>query len=75
VTGRGKRRNKRKSLKVVQGQRETLERELFLNIAFEGDLARREQLNRILSPAANAPLLIVPLVGASSSRGTEDAQP
>ena len=60
MTGRGKRRNRRRSLKVVKGQRETLERELLWNIALDGDPARREQLYRMLLPAANDQLSIVP---------------
>jgi hypothetical protein len=55
VTGRGKRRNRRRSFKVVKSQRETLERELLWNVALDGDPARREQIRRMLSSAANDP--------------------
>jgi hypothetical protein len=72
VTGRGKRRNRRRSLKLVKGQRETLERELLWNIALDGDPARREQLYRMLLPAANDQLSIVPLPESSSSRGEDE---
>jgi hypothetical protein len=44
---------------VVKGHRVTLERELLWNIALDGDPARREQLNRMLSPAANDPVTVV----------------
>ena len=71
MTGRGKRRNRRRSLKVVKGQRETLERELLWNIALDGDPARREQLYRMLLPAANDRLSIVPLP-ESLLRGEEE---
>ena len=72
MTGRGKRRNRRRSLKVVKGHRETLERELLWNIALDGDPARREQLYRMLLPAANDQLLIVPLPESSPSRGEDE---
>jgi hypothetical protein len=38
---------------VVPGQRETLERELLWAIALGGDRRRIEQLERMLTPAAN----------------------
>ena len=72
MTGRGKRRNRRRSLKLVKGQRETLERELLWNIALDGDLARREQLYRMLLPAANDQLSIVPLPESSLLRGEDE---
>ena len=72
MTGRGKRRNGRRSLKVVKGHRETLERELLWNIALEGDPARREQLYRMLLPAANDQLSIVPLPESSLLRGEDE---
>jgi hypothetical protein len=55
---------------VVKGHRETLERELLWNIALDGDPARREQLYRMLVPAANDQLsiAIVPRRESSSSR-------
>ena len=74
MTGRGKRRNGRRSLKLVKGQRETLERELLWNIALDGDPARREQLYRVLLPAANDQLLIVPLPSPSLLRGEDEDQ-
>ena len=72
MTGRGKRRNRRRSLKVVKGHRETLERELLWNIALDGDAARREQLYRMLLPAANDQLSIVPLPESSLLRGEDE---
>jgi hypothetical protein len=45
---------------VVPGDREALERELLWNIALDGDLVRRAQLYRLLTPAANTPLAVVP---------------
>lgn len=38
---------------VLPGQRETLERELLWAIALDGDRSRIEQLERMLTPAAN----------------------
>jgi hypothetical protein len=38
---------------VLPGQRETLERELLWAIALGGDRSRIEQLERMLTPAAN----------------------
>lgn len=72
MTGRGKRRNRRRSLSVVKGHRETLERELLWNIALDGDPARREQLYRMLLPAANDQLSIVPLPESSLLRGEDE---
>ena len=72
MTGRGKRRNRRRSLKVVKGHRETLERELLWNIALDGDPARRELLYRMLLPAANDQLSIVPLPESSLLRGEDE---
>ena len=72
MTGRGKRRNRRRSLKVVKGHRETLERELLWNIALDGNPARREQLYRMLLPAANDQLSIVPLPEPSLLRGEDE---
>lgn len=43
-------------LTPLTGNREALERELFWNIALDGDLARRAQLYRMLTPAANTEL-------------------
>jgi hypothetical protein len=59
VKRRSKRPKKRYPFKVVEGQRETLEREFFVNVLSDGDLARREQLYRVLLPAANVPISIV----------------
>ena len=72
MTGGGKRRNRRRSLKLVKGQRETPERELLWNIALDGDPARREQLYRMLLPAANDQLSIVPLPESSLLRGEDE---
>jgi hypothetical protein len=58
--------------KVVKGHRETLERELLWNIALDGDPARREQLYRMLLPAANDQLSIVPLPESSLLRGEDE---
>jgi hypothetical protein len=71
VAGRGEQRNGRRSLRLVKGQREALERELLWNIALDGDPARREQLYRVLSPAANDQLSIVPLPESSLLRGED----
>jgi hypothetical protein len=49
-------------LTVVPGDREALERELLWNIALDGDLARRAQLCRMLTPAANTELAVAPEV-------------
>jgi hypothetical protein len=72
VTKRGKGRKKRRALKVVKGHRETLERELLWNIALDGDPASREQLYRMLLPAANDQLSIVPLPESSPLRGEDE---
>jgi hypothetical protein len=56
---------------VVTGHRETLERELLWNIALDGDPVRREQLNRMLSSAANDPLSVVSPTEPSRSTGEE----
>jgi hypothetical protein len=45
---------------MLQGNREALERELLWNIALDGDPQRKEQLCRMLQPAANHQLSIVP---------------
>ena len=60
MTRGGKRRGKRRTLNVVKGDRDVLERELLWNVALGGDPARREQLYRMLLPAANDQLSIVP---------------
>jgi len=49
-------------LTVVPGDRKLLERELLWNIALGGDLVRREQLCRMLTPAANTELAVAPEV-------------
>lgn len=53
-------------LTTLAGGREALERELFWNIALDGDLARRAQLYRMLTPAANAELAVAPHIGGPS---------
>ena len=60
------------ALKLVKGQRETLERELLWNIALDGDPGRREQLYRMLLPAANDQFSIVPLHQSSLLGEDED---
>jgi hypothetical protein len=72
MTRRGKKRRKRRSLKVVKGNRETLERELMWNIALDRDRARREQLYRMLMPAANDQLSIVPLAEPPLPQGNDE---
>lgn len=52
--------NKPVRLTVVSGDREALERELLWNIALDGDPARRAQLYRMLTPAANTELAVAP---------------
>lgn len=47
-------------LTVVPGDCEALERELLWNIALDGDLVRRAQLYRMLTPAANTELAVAP---------------
>ena len=71
MTRRGKRRGKGHSLKMLKGSREALERELLWNIALDGDPQRKEQLCRMLQPAANDQLSMVPQ--ASSMRQCDDA--
>ena len=72
MTRRGKKMGKRRSLKVVMGNRETLERELMWNIALDGDRARREQLYRMLMPAANDQLSMVPLAEPPLPLGNDE---
>ena len=72
MTRRGEKRGKPRPLKVVTGNRETLERELMWNIALDGDRARRKQLNRMLMPAANDQLSIVPLAEPPLPRGNDE---
>ena len=45
---------------MLKGNREALERELLWNVALDGDPLRKEQLYRMLMPAANDQLSIVP---------------
>jgi hypothetical protein len=71
VTKRVKRRGKGHSLKMLKGSREALERELLWNIALDGDPQRKEQLCRMLQPAANDQLSMVPQ--ASPLRQCDDA--
>lgn len=52
--------DKPRPMTVVPGDREALERELLWNIALDGDLVRRAQLYRLLTPAANTPLAVAP---------------
>jgi len=47
-------------LSILQGNREALERELMWNIALDQDPQRREQLCRMLTPAANIGLVVAP---------------
>lgn len=49
-------------LTVVPGDREALERELLWNIALDGNLVRRAQLYRMLTPATNTELVVAPAV-------------
>ena len=72
MTRRGKKLRKRRSLQVVKGNRETLERELMWNIALNRDRARREQLYRMLMPAANDQLSIVPLAEPPLAQGNDE---
>ena len=60
MTKRGKRRGNGRSLMMLKGNREALERELLWNVALDGDPLRKEQLYRMLMPAANDQLSIVP---------------
>ncbi|HEX5685710.1 MAG TPA: hypothetical protein VFY73_16940 [Ideonella sp.] len=53
-------------LTTVPGGREALERELLWNIALDGDIARRAQLYRMLTPAANTEVAVAPDVGGPS---------
>ena len=55
-------------LSVVKGDREAIERELLWNVALGGDPVRREQLCRMLTPAANAEL-VVTLPALESTEG------
>jgi hypothetical protein len=72
MTRRGKKRGSRRSLKVETGNRGLLERELMWNIALDGDRARRVQLYRMLMPAANDQLSIVPLVEPPLPQGNDE---
>ena len=58
-------------LTVVPGDREALERELLWNIALDGDLTRREQLCRMLTPAANTELTVAPATDPSQEQPPE----
>jgi hypothetical protein len=59
---------------LPQGGREKLERELMWAIALGGDRGRIEQLERMLTPAANEAFeaRVVPSHGAGSSRPDTD---
>ena len=58
-------------LTVVPGDRAALERELLWNIALDGDLVRREQLCRMLTPAANTELSVAPATDHGQERQPE----
>jgi hypothetical protein len=72
VKRRSKRPKKRYPFKVVEGQRETLEREFFVNLLSDGDPARLEQLYRMLRPAANVPLSIMSPLDSPLLRDAEE---
>ena len=55
-------------LAVVQGDRHALERELLWNVALGGDLVRREQLCRMLTPAANTELAVARAIQPSKEQ-------
>jgi hypothetical protein len=67
--GRGK-SGKKPVSRVVQGQREALEREWFWAVLLDGDRHRIEQLKRMLMPAANDPFDVRVVV---SPRQDQDA--
>ena len=68
---RGKRRGNGRSLKMLKGNREALERELLCNVALDGDPLRKEQLYRMLMPAANDQLSIAPLTESRLPSGDD----
>jgi hypothetical protein len=55
-----------KPLQVIEGSREALERELMWSIVFDHDPVRRDTLRRMLIPAANHAVLLVPGVGGAA---------
>jgi hexokinase len=57
---------------VVKASRESVERELLWNIALDGDPVRREQLYRMLVPAANDQLSMVPSAKAPLPLGNHE---
>lgn len=56
---------------ILPGDREALERELLWNIALDGDVVRRAQLYRMLTPAANTELAVAPEVDRDPERPSE----
>jgi hypothetical protein len=54
-----------KPLQVIEGNREALERELLWAIMTDQHL-RRDVLSRMLTPAANHAVLLVPAVGGAA---------
>lgn len=68
MTDRGKPKRTKRKLTVVQGHRAALERELLWNVALDRDPLRREQLFRMLSPAANNELAVVPKIESDDDR-------
>lgn len=56
-----KTKRSRRPLRVVEGGRETLERELLWAIALDGDRRRIEVLKRMLTPTANDPFAVTML--------------
>jgi hypothetical protein len=59
---------------VVKASRESLERELLWNIALDGDPACRERLYRMLVPAANDQLSMVPSAEAPLPLGNDEGR-
>jgi hypothetical protein len=55
-----------KPLQVIEGNREALERELLWSIVFDHDPVRRDSLRRMLIPAANHAVMLVPGVGGAA---------
>lgn len=58
---------------VLPGQRETLERELLWAIALGGNRKRIEQLERMLTPAANDGFEAMVVSAVTPSESTSDA--
>lgn len=68
MRGKGDVGPKQPPLRLVDGGREALERELLWLIALGGDKARVEELTRILEPAANHALSVAQHSGHSTAR-------